>query len=281
MTYSTTAEWDDAYTNGAYIADGDAYPQRWADEARAFRGRLDTDGLFRGDIPYGAHMRNRFDLFLPRGAPLGLLVFVHGGYWLRFDKSYWSHLAAGPLAHGLAVAMPSYVLCPQARIADITQQIGAAITVAAAEIPGMIHLAGHSAGGHLVTRMASATSPLGADVFERIRRTVSISGVHDLRPLMHTTMNETLRIDAAEASTESPALLQPRAGADITFWVGADERPEFLRQTALMDAAWTAPTTLRLAAITSPSSKAWRTGTTRWWRRCWGCKKGSRFLEVR
>lgn len=242
MTYTTTAEWDDAYTNSAYIKDGDSYPQRWANEARAFRAKLDTDGRFRADIPYGPHMRNKFDLFLPRGAPLGLVVFVHGGYWLRFDKSSWSHLAAGPLEHGLAVAMPSYVLCPQARIADITRQIGAAITIASGEIPGLIHLAGHSAGGHLVSRIASATSPLGAEVFDRVRKTVSISGVHDLRPLMNTTMNETLRIDAAEAAAESPVLLRPRAGADISFWVGADERPEFLRQTDMMWEAWNAPT---------------------------------------
>lgn len=242
MPYTTTAEWDDAYTNGAYIENGDTYPQRWAADARAFRARIDAEGRFRGDIPYGPHVRNRFDLFLPRGAALGLVVFVHGGYWLRFDKSSWSHLAAGPLEHGLAVAMPSYVLCPQARIAEITQQVGAAITVASAEIPGLIHLAGHSAGGHLVSRMASDTSPLGPDVFERVRKIVSISGVHDLHPLMHTTMNETLRIDAAEAAAESPALLRPRNGADITFWVGADERPEFLRQTALMKRAWSAPT---------------------------------------
>ena len=64
--------------------------------------------------------RNRFDLFLPEDTPKGLVVFVHGGYWVRFDKSYWSHLANGSVEHGYAVAMPSYTLCPQTRISGIT-----------------------------------------------------------------------------------------------------------------------------------------------------------------
>lgn len=242
MPTPTDIDWDDAFTNGAYIEGGDAYPQRWAEAGRAFRAKLDAENRMRFDVPYGPHARNRFDLFLPVGSPIGLVVFVHGGYWLRFDKSSWSHLAAGPLSLGYAVAMPSYILCPQARISQITEQIGAAVTVAASEVPGPMYLTGHSAGGHLVSRMASSTSPLGNDVLRRIKKTVSISGVHDLRPLMHTAMNQTLRIDDAEAQSESPALLSPRDGADIVFWVGGDERPEFLRQTEIMGEAWRAPT---------------------------------------
>ena len=54
----------------------------------------------------------------------------------------------------------------------------------------------------------------------------------------HTKMNETLRIDEAEAHRESPALLRPTPQAKVHFWVGATERPEFLRQTRLMAEAW-------------------------------------------
>ena len=108
------------------------------------------------DISYGQSLRQRFDLFLPENPPKGLFVFVHGGYWLRFDKSDWSHFAQGPLAHGWAVAMPSYDLCPSVSIAQITRQISQAIMQSAARIAGPLILAGHSAGGHLVARMACA-----------------------------------------------------------------------------------------------------------------------------
>ncbi len=234
-------DWDDAYANRAHIAGADAIVTAWPQRAAAFREQLAGQGRLRADIEYGPHVRNRLDLFLPESPPKGLAVIVHGGYWMLFGKDTFSYLAAGPVAAGYAVAMPSYVLCPEARIADITRQIGEAVRVAAGLVDGPIHLGGHSAGGHLASRLVSATTPLGPETLARVRKTVSISGVHDLRPLMKTKMIETLRFDATEADAESPALLAPAPGVDITFWVGADERPEFVRQTELMRDAWGGP----------------------------------------
>jgi arylformamidase len=234
---SEVAYWDDAYTNGAYIPGGDAYPAKWAAEAEAFRNRM--LGRAALDQPYGAHPRERFDLFIPERASAGLFVFIHGGYWMRFDKSSWSHLAAGALAHGWAVALPSYTLCPEVRITEITAQVGRAVAAIAARVGGPLRLAGHSAGGHLVSRLNCADSPLPASVRERLAHTVSISGLHDLRPFLKTTMNNTLRLDAVEAARESPALLMPLPGARVTCWVGTAERPEFLRQNALLANIWT------------------------------------------
>jgi arylformamidase len=230
-------DWDDAYANAAHIPDGASYAKRWAERAAAFRERL-SGARARLDLAYGAAARNRLDLFLPEGQSHGLVVFVHGGYWKAFDKSSWSHLAEGPLASGYAVAIPSYSLCPDARISDITKEIAAAIEYAASEIHGPISLCGHSAGGHLVTRMICRASPLGGRTALRIARTISISGLHDLRPLMATKMNESLRIDWDEAMTESPALLAPRPGQSVIAWVGADERPEFIRQSRLLEIMW-------------------------------------------
>jgi arylformamidase len=52
-------------------------------------------------------------------------------------------------------------------------------------------------------------------------------------------MNKTLRMDEAEAVRESPALLRPMPDARVTCWVGSKERPEFLRQNALLANIWT------------------------------------------
>ena len=46
-------------------------------------------------------------------------------------------------------------------------------------------------------------------------------------------------MDDAEAARESPALLRPRKGTRVTCWVGGSERPEFLRQSALLANIWT------------------------------------------
>lgn len=243
-------DWDDAYSNSAYIPGGDTYPAQWAERAAAFRAEIAGAGRAELDLPYGEGERERYDLFRPEGEVKGTVVFVHGGYWMAFDKGRWSHLAAGPLARGWAVALPSYTLCPENRIAGITRQVARAVEAIAAAEAGPLRLTGHSAGGHLVSRLACADAPLSEAVRERVGHIVSISGLHDLRPLLNTGMNATLRLDEAEAAAESPALLRPRLGIGITCWVGADERPEFVRQTELLANIWLglgAATGLRLA----------------------------------
>lgn len=224
-------DWDDAYANAAHIPGGDAYPDKWAAAAAAFRAAAKCEL----DLPYGESPRQRFDLFHPDRLAKGLVVFVHGGYWLRFDKSYWSHLAAGPLALGWAVAMPSYDLCPNVRIGQIGDQIAAAIHVASERVLGPICLTGHSAGGHLVALM---TAPrMGAQWQDRISRVVPISPVADLAPLMKTSMNRDLQIDVAEAKAQSPVHL-PKPKTPVTVWVGADERPVFLEQAEALRRVW-------------------------------------------
>src|SRR5690606_3867567 len=61
---------------------------------------------------------------------------------------------------------------------------------------------------------------------------------HDLRPLMRTAMNATLRLDEEQAALESPVLLEPMRGARLVCWVGAAERDEFVRQNALLANVW-------------------------------------------
>jgi acetyl esterase/lipase len=239
MIHRRITDWDDAYANGPNIPGGDRWPAAWVEPARAYREEMTDAGRARLGIAYGAGERNAYDLFLPAVEPAGLVVFVHGGYWMRFDRSLWSHLAKGCVDSGFAVAMPSYSLCPQVRIGAITAEVGRAIEHAAATVEGPIFLTGHSAGGHLASRMVCAGSPLPAAVRGRIRNVVSISGVHDLRQLMRLSMNETLRVDAAEAAAESPALLEPLPGTRICCWVGAGERAEFIRQNALLANVWT------------------------------------------
>ncbi|MCW1956910.1 MAG: alpha/beta hydrolase [Roseobacter sp.] len=227
-------ELDDAYANAAYIPEGESYPPRWQAEAAAFRDAAQPAEL---DVAYGPSPRQRLDLFRPEGAAKGLLVFVHGGFWRMLDKSYWSHLAAGALAKGWAVAMPSYTLCPQARISQITREIAAAVSHAAGAVDGPIALAGHSAGGHLVARML-AKGLLPDAVAGRLSHVMPISPLSDLRPLMQTSMNADFKLDAAEAVAESPIFMGARVDCPVSVWVGGAERPAFLDQARWLSEAW-------------------------------------------
>ena len=100
-----------AYNNADFIPGAAEFAPRWAAQAAAFRAALGHRA--QTGIAWGEGARQTLDLFLPEHAtPAGLMVFVHGGYWLAFDPSTWSHLAAGALARGWAVAMPATTTWP-------------------------------------------------------------------------------------------------------------------------------------------------------------------------
>jgi len=229
---------EDAYENRAHIPDGGSWLRRWPAAAAGFRDGQPSAGL---DQPYGDGARQRFDLFCPAGglgSAKGMLGIIHGGYWMALSKDDFSHLAAGPLARGWAVAMIGYTLAPQARISDITSEIAAATSRIAELGSGPLRLAGHSAGGHLVARMMCEDTPLSDRAVARLDRVVSVSGLHDLRPLRRLAKNDVWRMDDAEAVAESPALRTPRPGVELVCVAGGDERPEFIRQNTLLPLVW-------------------------------------------
>lgn len=231
--------YDDAYANAAYIPNAEGFVETWAQEAEAFRARALAQGRAEMDIPYGSSARQKFDLFAPKQGSQGVLIFVHGGYWLKFDKSYWSHLAKGAVERGWHVALPSYDLCPEVGIHDISRQIARAVQGIADRCAGAIVLAGHSAGGHLVSRMGVGDL-LPEDSHARIAHVMAISPVSDLRPLLKTAMNRSFKMDMAAAEAESPTLMA-KPSCKVTVWVGADERPVFLDQARWLSQAWDAP----------------------------------------
>lgn len=232
---------DRAYANGAFIPGAEGIVARWEAAASGFRKGLGARA--RLGLAYGPAARHRLDLFLPEGAARGLLVFVHGGYWLDFGRETWSHLAAGALARGWACAMPSYTLAPAARISEITAEIAGAVRFAADRVAGgPVVVTGHSAGGHLAARMGCQDYDL-----PRLARVVPISPLADLLPLMATAMNRDLRLDRAEALAESPARLKRRPDVQAHVWVGAQERPSFLWQARLLSEEWACPWTVEPA----------------------------------
>lgn len=224
---------DRDYANGAFIADAALFPARWTEMALAFRDSLGARA--RPDLPYGTGSRQVYDLFEPEGTARGSVLFIHGGYWMAFGRESWSHLAAGPLAHGWRVVMPSYSLAPDASLTQMVQEMAHLTRLIVQDHPGPIIATGHSAGGHLAARLACT------DLALPIARTVPISPLSELGPLMATKMNETLRITADEAARESPARLRLAPGISAHIHVGAEERPAFLAQARILSEEWSCP----------------------------------------
>ena len=148
------------------------------------------------------------------------------------------------VAAGFDVAVVNYDLCPDVDIGTIVGECrdalawlaknGAAHGVAA----GNIVIGGHSAGGHLAAMLhATDWREHGVDP-DVIRGGVSISGVFDLEPLIHTSLNPDLRLDAERAGAWSPVRMQPVLAVPLLLTVGAIETSEFLRQSRLQWDAW-------------------------------------------
>jgi arylformamidase len=72
-----------------------------------------------------------------------------------------------------------------------------------------------------------------------VRAGCSISGVFELAPLIPTTMNAALRLDPETAAAVSPLLWPPPpAGCTLVAAVGAEETPEFHRQSRAITERW-------------------------------------------
>jgi arylformamidase len=129
------------------------------------------------------------------------------------------------------VAVPSYDLCPDVPLARIVTQAEAAARALHARTGTPALAMGHSAGGHL-SAMLLARLPA-----EIVAAALPISGVFWLEPLLGTSINAKLGLDAAAARALSPGLL-PSPGRPLHAVVGAAESGEFLRQSREFAALW-------------------------------------------
>jgi arylformamidase len=171
-------------------------------------------------------------------APLAL--FVHGGYWRSLDPSMFSHMARGLNAHGVAVAVVGYDLCPEVTIAEIIDQIRRACLFLWLRTGQRMMIYGHSAGGHLAGAMVAtdwqALYPKAPP--DLVPAAYSISGLFDLAPLVGLAMAQDLRLDEAEARRVSPLFWPAPKGRPFDAVVGALESNEFLRQSRIVADSW-------------------------------------------
>lgn len=235
----TEAEWAEReYNPRLAVPDAAAIYERWGPRAEATRRRHPP----LADLRYGEHPREVLDLFRAE-RPRGTVLFIHGGYWRAFSKDVFSWVADGFLGQDLSVALLNYPLCPDvslARIADATRRGFAHLyrdVLTEAERRRIV-VTGHSAGGYLAAlHLATDWTEHGLPAHP-LAGAVPISGVFSLPPLIPTTMNEAIRLDAAEAEALSLDDKPWLSRAALTFVVGGEESEAFHRQSEDLADAW-------------------------------------------
>ena len=209
---------------------------RWLAKSRRF---VESVCDARLDLAYGPTARNRLDLFPAPGKCRGLLLYIHGGYWQRGDKSVYSFIAEPFLHKGFSVALMNYQMCPEVRLSDIAPQARQAITWLwrnAGELGLPNHnfnVMGHSAGGHLTAEMLLTNWPAVDTGLPRefLNAAVAVSGIYDFEPILYCSENEGLRLDAKEARRVSPIYRKPALDIPHLVAYGSNEPTEMRRQS--------------------------------------------------
>ena len=238
----TPEEVERGYNNRAAVPDHPRWLAHYPEASARTRAALNPEL----DLRYGPGPKETLDLFVPSGPASGTFVFWHGGYWRALDKSDFSFVAGPFVARGHAVAVVNYDLCPDVSIATIVGQARRAIQWLAREGPthgadaARIVVGGHSAGGHIAAMLYTTDWAEHGLARDPIVGGISLSGVHDLAPLVQFSFNADFKLDDAEAARLSPTNLQPRSQVPLLLAVGADETSEFVRQTNVLCDAWPA-----------------------------------------
>jgi arylformamidase len=221
------------YNNRARVPENPALMAGWARDAAAYREHHAPRV-----IRYGTGERHIIDFFA--GTVEGpIVVFIHGGYWQALDGSSFSHCARGLNAHGISVAVPTYDLCPNVSVDTIIHQMQAAMRELS-RFDRPLVVSGHSAGGHLSACMlATDWSAIDASLpKDLVVAAYAISGLFDLVPLVGTSINKALGLDASAATAASPLFWTPPGHGSLDAVVGGNESAEYFRQSQTIVEQW-------------------------------------------
>lgn len=164
--------------------------------------------------------------------PKANLVWIHGGYWQGGTAEDSMHHADACLDAGYNYTAVDYSLAPGATIERMIQECVASVQAIANLAPAPIVIAGHSVGAHLAAAVASARPSL-------IHSVLLFSGVYDLRPIVHTDINDALGLDEERAWQLSPARMPypPTISGYVLY--GEMESEQFrLQSEAMANRMW-------------------------------------------
>ena len=241
--FATQEELDAEYNLTAIFPEAAASYEAFCErESERVRSELDH----RLNVPFGPTLAEHVDLY-PAGETAPVLIYVHGGFWYLRTSTEFGFVARGPVSRGIATVVVNYDLCPRVTIDEIVRQTRAAVAWVYENAQsfggdaGRIHVAGHSAGGHLVA-MLLATDWEGEYGLpdDIIKSATAVSGLYDLAPFPYTFLQPQLQLGWDQVLRNSPVLHIPDAAPPLLVAYGEEETAEFKRQSEEFLSAWKA-----------------------------------------
>jgi acetyl esterase/lipase len=166
------------------------------------------------DVAYGADARQRFDVYVPKGARNApVVVMVHGGGWRIGDKrsrGVVGNKVARWSRDGIVVISVNYRMLPGTDPVEQARDVARALAAAQRRMSewggdaDRVVLMGHSAGAHLVALLH--TNP-------------SLATTFGARPWLGTVILDSAALDLVETMTMPHLPLYTRAfGSDRDYW---------------------------------------------------------------
>lgn len=198
--------------------------------------------LLAGGQAYGAHPRQRLDIYAPRklaaGANVPVIVWFYGGSWNSGERGGYAFAGRALASRGFVVAIPDYRLVPEVRYPAFLEDGAAAVKWVRANIaahggdPDRLVLAGHSAGAYNAAMLALDPRWLGADR-AAVRGLAGVAGPYDFLPLdIASTQNAFGHV--ADLPTTQPVNHASTGDPPALLVAGADDTLVRPRQTALL-----------------------------------------------
>ncbi len=185
---------------------------------------------------YGKSDMQVLDIFAPgQAGGVPVVVYLHGGAWLRGSRLDVAYPAPALIAKGAALVVPDFNNVAEVGLPAMIEQCREAVdwTVRHAASfggdPGRVYLAGHSSGAHLASCVLLDNSAVKAALL--------ISGMYDLHAPLLSARSSYVRAtpEQEDAASAMRHLGRVRCPVSVAWSVG--DSPEFRRQGRVFAAA--------------------------------------------
>lgn len=220
-----------------------AYDQLvWAPHRDAIQAEIRKDcEVVRKAMPprterYGKSEMQLLDVYAPAGASCApVLVYLHGGAWLRGSRLDVAYPAPALARHGAALVVPDFDNVATVPLPGMIEQCREAVawTVKNAASfggdPDRIYLAGHSSGAHLASCVL-----LGHGA---IKGALLISGMYDLHAPLLSARSKYVKVTPEEVDAASAMRHLGRIRCPVAVAWSVGDSPEFRRHGQILSAA--------------------------------------------
>lgn len=208
-------------------------------------------------VPFGAHGQT-LDVWAPEerpDEPLPVVVFWHGGGWVKGDRAGYAFAGRALAGAGYVVVIPDYRKVPEVRFPAFIEDGAEAVRWTRDNIarfggdPDRIALAGHSAGAHTAILLALDPRWLRAAGVDPdiVKAAVGLSGPYDFYPFDKKRSIDAMAAWPAPRDTQPIAFARADAPPILLATSDADSvvRPRNARNLAVRLQELGAPVTVK------------------------------------